>query len=75
MDDKIRRFFETIISTRKTAFTVFTNIQLETRRGLNLEATLNTINSLGLDLKKGSEIANSENYTSTLANYINTYNY
>jgi len=69
-DDKINVLFERILSTDTIDFIVYHSINIETRRGLNSEAVRQTIISLGIDLKKGSEIIEAESIEDAVRNLL-----
>lgn len=59
-EQKINTFFATILSTNITNFEVYYSIKIETRPELGSEAIRQTIRDLGINLKKGSEIINTD---------------
>lgn len=70
LEGKIELFFNTITSNLKTNFEVIANIKLDNRRGSNLEFINDTINSLGINLKKGSDIIHADGNPQSLNNFI-----
>lgn len=70
LDSKLQRFFTPILSPATNCFEIYHSIRITTRPGLSSTAVKLTIQSLGIDLKKGVEIITSDSERQGLYNLL-----
>lgn len=72
IEDKINLFFDAILSTDTINFVIYFSIKIETRPGLGSEAVRQTVMSLGIDIKKGADIIDSDVNRQALYNLLDS---
>lgn len=75
LEDKINLFLNAILSTDTINFVIYYSIRIETRPGLGSEAVRQTVKSLGIDLKKGADIIDSDVNRQGLYNLLDSEKY
>lgn len=74
-EDKWLSFVDKLSTKPHKTFEVYHSIKIETRKGISSESVRDVINSLGLNLKKGSEITQEKVTINNLISKIDTENY
>lgn len=70
LESKIESFIDAVSTNQMTCFEIYCSVKIETRSGLSPESIRQTIKSLGINIKKGNEIQDTDATRQNLYNAL-----